>query len=161
MPGTVHINDFDKKVSEMVYDPEKYRNKREKVLGIKKRGLGFGTLAVIVSAVIIAGLSVVTVPQAVSYMNTRNLDDAILKLESASSWPKGLLVRINAIQGVKFITNDKNHARLVVTYDRREPAFKSLQALFEKQGLQVTVLNQVNHRQHQTTLRQEEESEAP
>ena len=33
----------------MSYDPEKYREKREKVLGIKKRGLGFGTIAMIVS----------------------------------------------------------------------------------------------------------------
>ncbi len=37
----------------MPYDPEKYREKREKVLGIKKRGLGFGAVAMIVSLVII------------------------------------------------------------------------------------------------------------
>ncbi len=47
----------------MAYDPEKYREKREKVLGIKKRGFGFGIIAMIVSVVIILGLSVVTVPQ--------------------------------------------------------------------------------------------------
>jgi len=71
----------------MAYDPEKYREKREKVLGIKKRGIGFGTLATIVSIVIVVGLCIVTVPQAVSYISARNLDDAIFKLESEKSWP--------------------------------------------------------------------------
>ncbi|MBT3388533.1 MAG: hypothetical protein HN417_11415, partial [Desulfobacula sp.] len=45
----------------MAYDPEKYREKREKVLGIRKRGMGFGTIAMVVSLVIIVGLSFVTV----------------------------------------------------------------------------------------------------
>lgn len=142
----------------MAYDPEKYREKREKVLGIKKRGLGIGAMAAIVSVIILAGLSVVTVPQAVSYISTRNLDDAIFKLESGSSWPKDMIAAIHGIDGVKTINEDKNQTRLVVTYDRRTAAFANLTAAFSKQNLNVTVLNQVNHRQHQNTLENEEEA---
>jgi hypothetical protein len=141
----------------MAYDPEKYRSKREKVLGIKKRGIGFGTIALIVSMVILTGLSVVTVPQAISYINTRHLDDAIFKLESVSNWPKTVIAGIDEIEGVKNTDNDKNHTRLVVTYDRRVEAFPKITALFERHALNVTLLNQVNHRQHQKLLKSEEE----
>lgn len=141
----------------MGYDPEKYREKREKVLGIRKRGLGFGTIAVIVSLVIIVGLSVVTIPQAISYMATRHLDDAIFKLESDSTWPESVITGINTIQGVKNTVKDKHDKRLVVTYDRRQVKLSSITALFVRHNLNVTLLNQVNHRQHQNTLKKEEE----
>ena len=140
----------------MGYDPEKYREKREKVLGIKKRGLGFGTIAIVVSLVIIAGLSVVTVPQAISYMATRHLDDAIFKLESDSTWPAGVIAGINTIPGVKNSVTDTHDRRLVVTYDRRQVKLSSITAVFNKNKLTVTLLNQINHRQHQNTLKKEE-----
>ncbi len=141
----------------MLYDPEKYREKREKVLGIKKRGLGFGTIAMIVSLVIIMGLSIVTVPQAISYMATRNLDDAIFKLESDSRWPGNVMTGINAIQGVQNTDEDDHTTRLVVTYDRRLVKLANITALFDQNNLKVTLLNQVNHRQYQNTLKKEEE----
>lgn len=141
----------------MAYDPEKYQEKREKVLGIRKRGLGFGTIAVIVSLVIIMGLGIVTIPQAISYMATRHLDDAIFKLESDSTWPESVIAGINTIQGVKNIVTDKHDTRLVVTYDRRQVKLSNITALFVRHNLNVTLLNQVNHRQHQNTLKKEEE----
>lgn len=141
----------------MAYDPEKYREKREKVLGIKKRGIGFGTIAIMVSMVIVVGLSVVTVPQAVSYMATRHLDDAIFKLESAPAWPNSVLEKIGAVPGVKATAKDDHTTRLVVTFDRRVVMLDSITALFDHQNLKVTLLNQVNHRQHQNTLKEEEE----
>jgi len=141
----------------MVYDPEKYREKREKVLGIRKRGLGFATIAMAVSLVIILGLSIVTIPQAISYMTTRHLDDAIFKLESDSTWPANVIAGINTISGVKNIVKDKHDRRLVVTYDRRQVKLSNITALFGQHNLKVTLLNQVNHRQHQNTLKREEE----
>lgn len=141
----------------MAYDPEKYREKREKVLGIKKRGFGFGTIAMIVSVVIILGLSVVTVPQAISYVSTRHLDDAIFKLESDSKWPESVITGIRTIKGVKNTDKDDQTTRLVVTYDRRLVTLSTINAQFDKQDLNVTLLNQVNHRQHQNTIKQEEE----
>ena len=141
----------------MAYDPEKYREKREKVLGIKKRGFGFGTIAMIVSVVIILGLSVVTVPQAISYVSTRHLDDAIFKLESDSKWPESVITGIRTIKGVKNTDKDNNTTRLVVTYDRRAVQLSAITGQFKQQNLKVTLLNQVNHRQHQNTMKQEEE----
>ncbi len=141
----------------MAYDPEKYREKREKVLGIKKRGFGFGTIAMIVSVLIILGLSVVTVPQAISYVSTRHLDDAIFKLESDSKWPESVITGIRTIKGVKNTDKDDQTTRLVVTYDRRLVTLSTINAQFDKQDLNVTLLNQVNHRQHQNTMKQEEE----
>ncbi len=141
----------------MAYDPEKYREKREKVLGIRKRGMGFGTIAMVVSLVIIVGLSVVTVPQAISYMATRHFDDAIFKLESDSRWPEGVIKRITGIDGVKKTVKDDHTTRLVVTYDRRMANLSHITATFDQHDLKVTLLNQVNHRQHQNTLKKEEE----
>jgi len=140
----------------MAYDPEKYREKREKVQGIRKRGMGFGAIAIMVSLVIILGLSVVTIPQAISYMATRHLDDVIFKLESNSTWPPGVLTEINMIHGVKKVVTDKHDKRLVVTYDRRMVNISNITALFARHEVMVTLLNQVNHRQHQTTLKKEE-----
>jgi len=144
----------------MAYDPEKYREKREKVLGIKKRGIGFGVIAMVVSIVIVAGLSIVTVPQAVSYVTTRHLDDAIFKLESAPTWPDSALEKIIAIQGVKTTVKNDHMARLVVTFDRRFVMVDSITNQFDQQNLKVTLLNQLNHRQHQNTLKKEEEESA-
>jgi hypothetical protein len=141
----------------MTYDPEKYREKREKVLGIKKRGIGFGTLAMIVSVVILLGMGIVTVPQAVSYMATRHLDDAIFKLESGSAWPEGVISGIRSIEGVKNINRNAHSPRLVVTFDRRRVKLSGITARFDLENLDVTLLNRVNHRQHQNTMKQEEE----
>jgi len=141
----------------MTYDPEKYREKREKVLGIRKRGMGFGTIAMGVSLLIIMGLSVVTIPQAISYIATRHLDDAIFKLESESKWPASVITGINSIQGVKNTVKDEHTTRLVVTYDRRIVNLSNITAKFDQQNLNVTLLNQVNHRQYQNTLKKEEE----
>ncbi len=141
----------------MAYDPEKYREKREKVLGIRKRGLGFGAVATIVSFVIILGLSVVTVPQAVSYVSTRHLDDAIFNLETGTTWPKEVLSQINAIHGVTNSVSSDHHTRLVVTFDRRIVDTGSIESVFDQHKLSASLLNQLNHRQHQATLKKEEE----
>lgn len=141
----------------MAYDPEKYREKREKVLGIKKRGIGFGAIAMMVSIVIVVGLSVVTVPQAISYVTTRHLDDAIFKLESASTWPDSVIDKIKAIQGVRTTFKDDHLTRLVVTFDRRFVTVDRITNQFDRQDLKVILLNQLNHRQHQNTLKKEEE----
>jgi len=140
----------------MSYNPEKYRDKREKVLGIKKRGVGFGAIAMIVSMVIIVGLSLGTVPQAISYMTTRHLDDAIFKLESDLTWPASVITEIQSLHGVKSTEKDSTTTRLVVTFDRRMVTLSNITALFDQQKMIVILLNQVNHRQHQSTLKKEE-----
>ena len=144
----------------MAYDPEKYREKREKVLGIKKHGLSFGTIASIVVGVIVLGLSFVAVPKAVFYINTRNLDDVIYKL-NGTTFKDTIIQEIESIEGVAFINKDKHDTRLVITFDRRVVNINDFLALFNKNNLTVTLLNRVNHRQRQNTLKEEEELETP
>lgn len=143
----------------MLYDPEKYREKREKVLGIKKRGLSFSTVASIIAGLIIFGIGFVTVPTAVSYITTRNLDDAIYKLDKDMVWKDAVVIKIEALKGVAFLKKDKHDTRLVITFDRREADLSDFTAVFSKNNLKVTLLNRVNHRQRQTTLKEEEELE--
>ncbi len=68
-----------------------------------------------------------------------------------------MITAIHEIDGIASVTEDKNHTRLVVTYDRRTAAFANMTAVFSKRNLNVTLLNQVNHRQHHHTLENEEE----
>ena len=154
MPGIANIKN---KEGPMAYDPEKYREKREKVLGLKKRGIGFGTLAAIVSLLVVAGLGAVTVPQAVSYMATRNLEDAVFKLESGSPWPKNAISELADVEGVKQTLQDKNGSRLVVTFDHRRVKADDLLKGFDRLGLKAVLLNEINHRRHQATMKDEEE----
>ncbi len=144
----------------MLYDPEKYREKREKVLGIKKRGLSFGSIASIIAGIIFFGMGLVTVPKAVSYIATRNLDDAIYKLAESKPFQNAVMEQIKAVRGVVVIEKDKHDTRLVITFDRRETDLSDLKAVFSKNNLKATLLNRVNHRQRQTTLKKEEEFEA-
>ena len=144
----------------MLYDPEKYREKREKVLGIRKRGLSFSTVASIIAGLIIFGIGFVTVPSAVSYITTRNLDDAIYKLDKDMIWKDAVVIKIEAVKGVAFLKKDKHDTRLVITFDRREADLSDFTAVFSKSNLKATLLNRVNHRQRQTTLKEEEELEA-
>lgn len=141
----------------MTYDPEKYREKREKVLGIKKRGLGFGVVAAGVSLVILLGLGAVTVPQALSYMASRYLDDVIFKLESEMTRPEMVREGMRTLEGVKRMDIDKESTRIVVTYDHRVINVSAITNRLKQQGLAVTVLNRVGHHQHQATLKSEEE----
>lgn len=144
----------------MTYDLEKYRYKREKVLGLKKRGLSFGTLAAIVSLSIIVGLSFVVIPKTADYMATRNLDDVIYKLENSAVWPNDIIKGILGICGVKKVMNDKDSMRLVVTFDRREVDVIKFSALFKQKGLKATLLNRLSHRQRLATQKEEEKLEA-
>ncbi len=144
----------------MVYNSEKYREKREKVLGIKKRGLSFGTLATIVVGFIVLGLSFVAVPKAVSYINTRNLDDAIYKLDG-TTFKDAIVKELEGVEGVAFVNKDKHDTRLVITFDRKVVDVPEFVVLFNKNNLDATLLNRVNHRQRQSTLKEEEEFETP
>ncbi len=144
----------------MAYDSEKYREKREKVLGIKKRGLSFGSIASIVIGVIVLGLSFVAVPKAISYISTRNLDDAIYKLDTAT-FKDEIVKKIESVEGVAFVNKDKHDTRLVITFDRRVVNVDKFVLVFQKNNLDATLLNRVNHRQRQSTLKEEEEFETP
>jgi len=138
----------------MAYDLEKYRDKREKVLGVKKRGLNFGTLAAIISLIIILGLGVVIVPKSVAFFNTRHLDDAIYKMRTGL-WTQETIPGILNLAGVKDVVRDNNGSRIVVTFDRTVTDPAKLTAYFEQKGLQTIMLTRVGHQQRLTTLKKE------
>jgi hypothetical protein len=139
----------------MAYNFEKYREKREKVLGVKKRGVSFGTLAAVISLVIIIGLGVVVVPKSVAYFNTRHLDDAIYKLQSTEAWPQEVISGIRELAGVKNIETDAHNSRVVVTFDKSVTGTSDLNAFFKAKGVKAILLNQVGHTQRLHTMKQE------
>jgi len=143
----------------MAWDPEIYREKREKVLGIRKKGISFGSLSAIVSLVILLGFAFVSVPGAVSYLSTRHLDDAIYKLAGNSVWEGVLVAQIRQMDGVRAAQQDTHGTRLVVTFDRRSTNPATFDSLFKQKNLDAALLNRVSHRQRQTTLESEKESE--
>ena len=139
----------------MSYNLEKYREKREKVLGVKKRGISFGTLAAVISVIIILGLGVVVVPKSIAYFNTRHLDDAIYKLQNAGEWQQELVGGIEQLAGVKDIETDASSSRIIVTFDKSVIGTNDLNAFFKSNGVKAILLNQVSHTQRLNTLKQE------
>ncbi|MCP4367062.1 MAG: hypothetical protein GY797_02945 [Deltaproteobacteria bacterium] len=144
----------------MAYDTEKYRSKREKVLGIKKRGMSFGVIAAIVSICIIVVLGFVVLPETIAYIAERNLDDAIYKVERSGQWSHEIMTGIHEIGGVVEAVTDKGGKRLIITFDRNEVDIVKFSSFFRKKGLKPTLLNRVNHRQRVTSLKEEEKLEA-
>lgn len=139
----------------MSYNFEKYREKREKVLGVKKRGISFGTLATIVSLVIILGLGTVVVPKSIAYFNTRHLDDAIYKLQNAETWSLELISSVQNLAGVKNVTTDSNGSRVVITFDKSVTSTPDINAFFRQKDIQTVLLNQVSHAHRQKILEKE------
>ena len=144
----------------MGYDFEKYRDKRDKVLGVKRRGLSFGTLATMVSAIIVLGLGVVVVPKTIGYFSTRNLDDAIYKMDNSSTRYQEVVSGVDALDGVKQAITDNHETRLVVTFNRLQTDTKKIDNYFKNKGLTVDLLNSTDHRQRMSTLKKEAEFEA-
>ena len=129
----------------MTYNFEKYREKREKVLGVKKRGISFGTMSAIVSIVIILGLGVVIVPKSIAYFNTRHLDDAVYKLQSADTWTKEIIAGVSELAGVKGVEADNHNSRVVITYDKSVTGTPIINAFFKQKNIETVLLNQLSH----------------
>lgn len=144
----------------MAYDLEKYRDKREKVLGVKKKGISFGVWATAVSAIILIGLISMVAPKSIAYLSTRNLDDVIYKLSGEGTWSQEVIHTLRTVDGVKAAMSDKDGTRLVVTFDRFEADIANLNSFFKENGYDAILLNRVNHRQRMQTAKEEAEHEA-
>ena len=142
----------------MPYDFDKYRAKREKVLGVRKRGLSFGLAAGLVAGIILLGLGVIAAPKVIDYLTTRNLDDAIYKLADGGSWSPEVVTEVSALAGVNRAVADQHSARLVVTFNRNETDLGQLEALLNRKGLKAELLNRIDHRQRQSILAKESKS---
>ena len=139
----------------MAYNFEKYREKREKVLGVKKRGVSFGTLAASVSLIIIIGLGVVVVPKSIAYFNTRHLDDAIYKLQTTDAWSQEIIAGIQELAGVKNVETDDNSSRIVITFDKSVTGTHDLNSFFKQKDIQIVLLNEVSHAGRQKIMEKE------
>ena len=144
----------------MGYDRDKYRLKREKVLGVKQKSrLSFGLISVMVSTVIILGLGFSIIPGALDYLVTRNLDDVIYKLKSPGRWSDEILDSVSAIKGVENTSVDNNGKRLVITFDRRVISTDVILSVFRDQKIGAVQLNRMSHRQREANLREEKSLE--
>ncbi|MFC1837222.1 hypothetical protein ACFLYW_00890 [Thermodesulfobacteriota bacterium] len=139
----------------MSYNFDKYREKREKVLGVKKRGISFASLAALVSLVIILGLGVVVVPKSIAYFNTRHLDDAIYKLQIAEAWPGEVIAAIRSMDGVKAVETDTGSSRIVITFDKSVIDTREFNSLFKEQEIRAILLNRVSRTQRLELLKKE------
>jgi len=139
----------------MTYDLEKYRDKREKVLGVKKRGISFGTIATLISCLIVLGLGSVVVPKSIAFFNGRHLDDAIYKLKHVDTWPAEIISEASGLSGVKDIVADTDGTRIVITFDKSVTDTKTLSAFFDQKKIATIMLNRVGHNQRMSTMKKE------
>ncbi len=145
----------------MAYDFEKYRDKREKVLGVRQRGLSFGAVAALVAVVIVLGLGGVAVPKTVAYFTTRNLDDAIYKLADSGKWNQEVVSEINGLPGVRKALTDNHDTRLVITFNRYDSGPEKFKMVFGRKNIEAELLNQMDHRQRKVILAKEAAFETP
>ncbi|MDO9514724.1 MAG: hypothetical protein Q7J01_01305 [Syntrophales bacterium] len=129
----------------MTYDAEKYRSKREKVLGVRRRGVSFGTLTVIVSVVILMGFGALVIPKSVAWWNGRHLEDAIYRLRGGEPWPGSIVSELGLVPGVRGVITDKDGTRLVITFDRTAADPSRFSPVFEKNRLNADLLNTKAH----------------
>jgi len=139
----------------MAYDFEKYREKRERVLGVKKRGLGFGLVAGFVSFAILLGLGLVVIPRSIAFLQNRQLEDAIYKLSGERSESEQALAELKKQDGVREVVVDGHGSRVVVTYNKEALDTARISAFFLKQGTQAVLLNEVGHGQRMHTMKKE------
>lgn len=144
----------------MAYDFERFREKREKVLGVRTRGLSFGAVAALVAGIIVLGLALVVVPKTVSYLTTKSLDDAIYRMSDSTEWNQEVVKEVGGLAGVRKAVVDKRGKRLVITFDREETGPEKFNVVFERSEVKVDLLNRVGHREHESILKKEAEFEA-
>ncbi len=144
----------------MSYDFEKYRDKREKVLGVRKRGLSFGAMVSILAAVIMLGLGGVVIPKSLAFFQSRNLDDVIYKLQDGSNWQEATLSQLRHQHGVRKVATDTNGSRIVITFDRGLITPERFASLFTSLDLEAIMLNRVSHSQRVHTMKEEAAFEA-
>lgn len=142
----------------MAYDLEKYREKRERVLGVKKRGMGFGRVATLVSLVILLGLGMVVIPRSVAFLKNRQLEDAIYKLSGERAASERVLAELTKQEGVRGVVMDDHGSRVVVTFNKGVLDAARISAFFLQQGAQAVLLNEVGHHQRLHTMKKEAEA---
>lgn len=139
----------------MIYDLEKYREKRERVLGVKGRGLEFSRAAAIVALAILLGLGLIVIPRSIAFLQNRQLEDAIYKLSGEQANSAKALAELKKQAGVRGVALDAHGSRVVVTFNKEVLDTARISAFFLKQGAQAVLLNEVGHSQRLHTMKKE------
>jgi len=136
----------------MAYDFEKYRDKREKVLGQKRKRLGAGGIALAFAALFLVVMGGILLPRAVAYLKERGLNDAIIRVEGDV---QAVVDTLQTVDGVKRVAVDHSGKRLVVTYHRSLTGASALVATLQREGAHAYLLNDVDHLHRRMTLEKE------
>jgi hypothetical protein len=89
------------------------------------------------------------------------LDDVIFKVDRNTPMEESLLTRLRQQAGVRLARSDKNHSRLIVTFDRHASDPARITSFLHAQGIDTVLLNRIDHRQRTRTLEEEAEFETP
>ncbi len=144
----------------MTYDLEKYRSKREKVLGVRKRGVSFAQLTAVFTLGIFMAIGVVIIPQAIAYFSNRNLDDVIYRLQDDTAWSSQTLSAVRALPGIDSMHEESASKRVVITFNRNEITSEQITKTLAKHGQEIVLLNVVGHSQRLQILAEEAKFEA-
>ncbi len=141
----------------MPYDPEKYREKREKVLGRRRRGISFQTVAASIALILLAGFAFLVLPQVIASLQERNLEDAFYRMRDERPWPAAIGEEIAGLPGVNRVVLDRDETRLIVTFDRTRTGTAAIEALFQEKNLETVLLNRMHHGTHREMRAEEAE----
>ncbi len=144
----------------MTYDLERYRGKREKVLGVRKRGISFAQLTALFTLGIFMAVGVVIIPQAIAYFSNRNLDDVIYRLQDDTTWSNQTLTAARTLTGVEGVHEESSSKRVVITFNRQKIKPEHITQTLAKHGQKIVLLNVVGHSQRLQTLAEEAKFEA-
>ncbi|MCP4159488.1 MAG: hypothetical protein GY760_05410 [Deltaproteobacteria bacterium] len=144
----------------MSYDLEKYRDKREKVLGVKRRGLSFQLIVGVFAFLIIFSTGFIFIPDAVSHFRSRNLDDAIYKLEKTKPWESRIVESVKLERGVKNVEISAHGMRLTLTFNREKYSLDQFESIVKREGFFPILLNRMDHNRRMNILDEEKEFEA-
>lgn len=139
----------------MPYDPEKYREKREKVLGRRRRGLSFQTVAAAIALMLLSGFAFLVLPKVIASLQERNLEDAFYRMRDERPWPAAIGEEIAGLPGVNRVILDRDDTRLIVIFDNTRTGTAAIESLFLDKGLETVLLNRMHHGTHRE-MREEE-----
>jgi len=144
----------------MSYDLGKYRDKRERVLGVKKRGVSFSVIVVIFMMMIFAGTGFVIIPQAITSIKNRNLDDAIIKPLPGFTWSDRKKQQLSSVPGIVNIKQESQSGRVIITFNRAKTNADTIMLAWSQDGSSADLLNVVGHSERMKIMKKEQEFEA-
>lgn len=139
----------------MAYNYDKYKSKREKVLGVKKRSMSFVHFTSLFTLVFLLAAGIMVLPQAVAFFSNRPLDDVIFRINQENGSVESSLETIRNLPGVTKVQEESREMRIVVTFNRHKIQPEQIERALEAVGLSVVLLNTVGHSQRLKILAEE------